>query len=91
MTAVVRDAGAGTWRLFENPREVLVAQRVDEVMPALRRVEAACRDRGLHAAGFISYEAASGFDTALQTKPRDPADTFPLLWFGLYEEPEKRG
>ena len=40
-----------------------------------------------HAAGFISYEAAPAFDDALQTKP---PDSFPLLWFGLYEDVEDR-
>lgn len=40
---------------------------------------------GYHAAGFVSYEAAPGFDAALVAKP--PADT-PLVWFGLFECPQ---
>jgi len=49
-------------------------------------VEAAV-DRGLTAAGFLSYEAAGAFDRHLVTHP--PSD-FPLLWFGLYE-PSNQG
>jgi para-aminobenzoate synthetase/4-amino-4-deoxychorismate lyase len=42
-------------------------------------------EEGLHAAGYISYEAAPGFDRALTV--RGPA-ALPLLWFGLYRWPE---
>jgi para-aminobenzoate synthetase/4-amino-4-deoxychorismate lyase len=41
-------------------------------------------EKGLHAAGFIAYEAATAFDWALSV--RQPSD-LPLLWFGLYEAP----
>lgn len=81
MTAILRDAGTGTWRVFENPCEIVEARTAGDVVPALRRVERACRERGLYAAGFISYEAAPGFDAALQTQSPDPADPIPLLWF----------
>ena len=40
--------------------------------------------RGLHAAGFISYEAAPGLNPDL-TPPVPPAD-LPLLWFGIFAE-----
>lgn len=42
------------------------------------------RRRGLFAAGFVSYEAAPGFDAALTT--RAPAGP-PLVWFGLFAQP----
>ena len=52
----------------------------------MRRVEEAVDKGNLHAAGFLAYEAAPAFDPALVVK----ADgQFPLLWFGLYERPER--
>jgi para-aminobenzoate synthetase / 4-amino-4-deoxychorismate lyase len=55
-------------------------------MPALERIEALVNERGLYAAGFMSYEAAKAFDAAFSTHP---AADFPLLWFGLYGVPEQ--
>jgi len=82
LTAVVRDALSGRWRLFERRREVVVARKLDEVLPALERVETACARDGGYAAGFLSYEAAPAFDASLTTQP---PDNFPLLWFGIYD------
>ncbi len=87
LTVIVRDASSGRWRLFERPVEVVTATRVDEVLPALRRVEQACEARGLYASGFLSYEAAPAFDAALKTHA---PDGFPLVWFGLFDTPQER-
>jgi para-aminobenzoate synthetase/4-amino-4-deoxychorismate lyase len=87
LIAALRDAASGRWRLFERPQSIVSARTIQEVVPALRAVESACRERGRHAAGFISYEAAPAFDSAFETKP---AEDFPLLWFGIYDEPEER-
>ena len=87
MTVIVRDAGSGKYRVFERPIEIVVARLAADVLPAFHRVENACKRDGRFAAGFISYEAASGFDPTLQTKP---ADDFPLLWFGLFESASDR-
>jgi para-aminobenzoate synthetase / 4-amino-4-deoxychorismate lyase len=81
MRAILRDAGGETWRLFERPRELVVARALAEVAPAIRRIESACAD-GAYAAGFIAYEAAPAFDSALLVQ-EDGA--FPLVWFGLYD------
>ena len=81
MRAILRDAASGTWRLFERPRELVVARQVDEVIPALRKIESECA-QGAFAAGFIAYEAAPAFDRAFRTRV---ADIFPLVWFGLYD------
>ena len=81
MRAILRDADAGKWRLFERPRELVVARALSEVVPALQKIESECA-KGAYAAGFIAYEAAPAFDPALRVQ----ADgIFPLLWFGLYE------
>ena len=61
--------------------EVSAYESID-VVPALKKVESAVHE-GLHAAGFVSYEAASALDGSLPT--REPAG-FPLLWFGMYRK-----
>jgi len=72
------------WLSFENPVEVLTARTPDEVFQCLEAIE----QSGLWAAGFVSYEAASAFDDALQT--HEPGN-LPLLQFGLFEAPESVG
>ena len=83
---LVRDAASGRWLQFSRPREIVTAFVVADVAPALERVEAAVAQRGLYAAGFISYEAAPAFDPALTVKG---GGGFPLLWFGLYDTAEQ--
>jgi len=68
---------------FEGLRRVVRADAVGEVLPALAEVERAVAE-GLHAAGFVSYEAAPAFDAALAAHAPDPR--LPLLWFGIFEE-----
>ena len=61
------------------------AGSADEVAPALRQLEEGVAN-GLHAAGYVAYEAAGGLDSALATRTND--DDLPLLWFGLYDTRE---
>ncbi len=82
-TVVVQDGER--WLLFAQPVAVVAAHTPAEVLPALHRAVQAIEDDGLHAAGFITYEAAPGFDPALVVRPPGP---LPLLWFGLYRPPE---
>lgn len=77
-------AGRAAPVLFERPDRVIIARALEDVLPAMRAVEAGLRD-GFHAAGFVSYEAAPAFDAALTT--RAPS-ALPLLWFGLFGEPK---
>jgi para-aminobenzoate synthetase/4-amino-4-deoxychorismate lyase len=81
-TAVIQDGDR--WLHFSDPVRVVTAATASEVRPALRRVVRAVEGEGLHAAGYIAYEAAPGFDPALAV--RGPAP-LPLLWFGLYRAP----
>ena len=69
---------------FSGLQEEIAAYSPADVLPAMARVAAATA-QGLHAAGFVSYEAASGLNTGLTTRA---ADGFPLLWFGLFRERE---
>ncbi|UCH45152.1 MAG: chorismate-binding protein, partial [Nitrospiraceae bacterium] len=78
---LIQDAAAGRWLYFREPLQVIETHRAEEVILKLREVEAMVQEHGLHAAGFISYEAGSAFDSALKVQP---LTAFPLLWFGLY-------
>lgn len=78
-----RDVGQGWSLCLADPTEVVQASDLSEVIPALTRIEQACRS-GLWAALALAYEAAPAFDPALRT--RGPGD-FPLLWAGLYRAP----
>jgi para-aminobenzoate synthetase/4-amino-4-deoxychorismate lyase len=74
-----------------GPVGVLEATRAGEVVAVLEAAEAAA-GRGLWVAGFVSYEAAPGLDTALVARTRDPNDTFaalPLAWFAMFERAEE--
>jgi para-aminobenzoate synthetase/4-amino-4-deoxychorismate lyase len=51
-----RPDGANPARLYENPREVVLARRVDEIVPALERI-AILRGEGAQLAGYLAYEA----------------------------------
>jgi len=80
----VYDTVRHRWLHFSKPRRIVAAHAVADVLPALRSVENAVEGEGLHAAGFVAYDAAAAFDRALETRS-DPS--FPLLWFGLYDPP----
>ncbi|MBJ6802368.1 aminodeoxychorismate synthase component I [Geomonas sp. Red259] len=53
-----------------------------EVLPAFEDLQRHLAV-GLHAAGFVCYEAAGALNDALTTLPAHP---MPLLWFGLFTE-----
>ena len=78
------EAGGSRTLLFRDPRRVVETDDVTGVASVLKEVERASRD-GLHAVGFVSYEAAPAFDAALAVAGRAP---LPLAWFGLFEAPE---
>ena len=81
---VLRDAASDRWLRFQRPVDVVSAVRSEDVLPRLRDIEQAVEARQLHAAGWISYEAAPAFDPALAVRSPGP---LPLLWFGLFEKP----
>lgn len=45
-----------------------IAWQVQDVAPVVKEVEQLVHERQCHAAAFISYEAAPGFDKSLATK-----------------------
>jgi len=71
-----------SWR-FDGYIETMQAFDLGEVLPTLARVEQSVAD-GFHAVGFISYEAASGFNPDLSS--HQPIEGFPLMWFAIFKE-----
>jgi para-aminobenzoate synthetase / 4-amino-4-deoxychorismate lyase len=82
---VVTDRAHAPGRLlrFVQPERLLVALRPEEVKGCLRQADSAL-DEGNYVAGYISYEAALGFDTAFETSR---AYLMPLLWLGVFTAP----
>ena len=69
------------WLAFSQPRLLLQADDVGAVRRTLVDVEQLTRDRGLHAVGFVTYEAAAAFGLPVHRAP----SRFPLVWFALYD------
>jgi para-aminobenzoate synthetase/4-amino-4-deoxychorismate lyase len=78
-----RDGGAAA-RLYTRPVDIMVAHRPDEVLPALAALRRA-QGQGLHAVGYLSYEAGTAFEPGV-TPRSDASHATPLLWFGLFED-----
>lgn len=69
--------------LFLKPRKVVSAFKIDEIKNSFAQLDRALK-QGHYVAGFLSYEAGSAFEERLKHKQ---SFDFPLLWFGVYEEP----
>ncbi|NIJ33036.1 aminodeoxychorismate synthase component I [Sphingomonas oligoaromativorans] len=75
-------AGTGPARLYRDPAEVVTAstrEGLAEAFAALRAAQA----RGLHAAGWIAYDAGAPGEASTGAVGEGP-----LLWFGLFERYE---
>lgn len=70
---------------FKNPREVISASTIDEILPSMEKVQTAI-NAGYYAAGFLSYEAAPAFDHSFHVHT---GSKMPLLWFGIFDQPMK--
>lgn len=81
-TAAVREKD-GSWLVFRDPVAVVAVSGTGDVLPGLRKVEDYLQ-RGLYAAGYISYEASTAFDDSFHTFL---PDSLPLIWFGIFSEP----
>lgn len=82
---VIHDARQKQWLKFTQPTYVITTHSLTEVIAKLQWVNELVRQHNMYAVGFISYEAAAAFDEALVTHKT----SFPLLWFGLYEQSEE--
>ncbi|WEK45296.1 MAG: aminodeoxychorismate synthase component I [Candidatus Andeanibacterium colombiense] len=84
-----REEGANDAQLFENPREIFIAHRPDEVAEVLAAADAARRASGGTLAGYLAYEAG----LALEPRLLPLADTRsggagPLVWLALFDRAE---
>ena len=80
-----RPHGASPARLYQNPREVVVARRVEDVLPALERIEELHRD-GAELAGYFAYEAGLALEPRLAPlAPQRSGGTGPLVWLGAFD------
>ncbi|MEY4953589.1 MAG: aminodeoxychorismate synthase component, partial [Pseudomonadota bacterium] len=80
-----RPQGASPARLYESPREVVVARRVDEVLPALERI-AALQAEGAELAGYFAYEAGLALEERLAPLAASRTGASgPLVWFGAFD------
>lgn len=73
------------WLNYSNPVDIVYTSSLGGVCSAMERVEDFV-DRGFYAAGFVAYEAAPAFDSALSVFEFCP---LPLLWFGIYKDAEE--
>ncbi|MEH6758495.1 MAG: aminodeoxychorismate synthase component I [Parasphingorhabdus sp.] len=71
-------------RLYRNPVEIVEARTLGSLESALERISKA-RERGLHAAGYMSYEAGLALESRLAGHLPDDRPC-PLLWFGLFSD-----
>ncbi|MBJ7502052.1 MAG: aminodeoxychorismate synthase component I [Sphingopyxis sp.] len=83
-----RAEGAAPARLFVRPVEVLTARSPADV-PALFAALEAAAARGLHAAGYLTYEAGMGLAPAWRGAIDADASEAPVGWFGLFERVER--
>ncbi len=83
--AWIRSPVNDCWFEYSDLSHVCVAREPNEIGPLLSEVEDASK-QGLFAAGFISYGAATAFDSKLTAQQ---STRFPLAWFGIFRQVEK--
>ncbi len=83
---LVRDAANSGWLVFTDPVDVLQTRNPEEVLATLSEVERRVNEESLFAAGFLTYEAASGFDSAYVTRE---SNHLPLICFGLFSSVQR--
>lgn len=81
--SVIRHVQSGQWFTFGDPVDVLEAAAPAQVPGVIDLAERRCRQEGLYAVGFVTYEAAPGLDPKL---PAQAPGILPPAWFALYRE-----
>lgn len=79
----VNEHGNQEQLIFMDPIKIIQAHTYEEVIGALDEVDMYVKN-GKYAAGYVSYEASSGFDRKLNVKKNSE---IPLLYFGVYKDP----
>jgi len=70
--------------LFSQPLKLVIAHTVEEILSCFQEIQEAIKE-GYYAAGYLSYESAPAFDSAFKV---NKGSTMPLLWFGIFSEPQ---
>ncbi|EDL49531.1 aminodeoxychorismate synthase component I [Erythrobacter sp. SD-21] len=84
-----RSSGAADALFYENPKQVFVAHRPEDVRGALEAAEAA-RTQGGELAGYIAYEAGLALEDRLAAlADAKTGGAGPLVWLGLFDAPER--
>ena len=73
--------------LYEHPQQIIRADEPADVERALATLAAGI-GRGLHAAGFFSYELGYVLEPRL-ARLMPEGRKVPLIWFGLYDSPRE--
>jgi para-aminobenzoate synthetase component 1 len=82
-----RDDFAGSEVLFERPRKIIVAEKVEEFFPALEAAQKA-HEQGRWLAGYFSYEA--GYLLEPKLAPIIPENRrTPLMVLGVFDGPSE--
>ena len=79
---VVVKKGSG-WYYFQNPSKIWKACTLHDVLPMLQEAERWAQNEGEIIAGYLTYEAASAFDSAM---PEQQPDT-PIFVLGAFKTP----
>ncbi len=73
--------------LYENPREIFIARRPEDVSSVLAAAEKARVDSGGTLAGYLAYEAGLALEPKLLPLAAERSGASgPLVWLGLFEE-----
>lgn len=82
-----RADGAADAQLLENPSQVFVARRPEDVQPVLQAADAARRASGHSLAGYVAYEAGLALEDRLAPLAAARSGAAgPLVWLGLFEQ-----
>ncbi len=80
--ALVYDSDENTWLRFTGASSIHIATTSEDVAGVLDTIESACA-QGKYAVGYVSFEAASAFDSALV---HHPAGSLPLAAFAIFDQ-----
>ena len=83
--ALLHQRETGQWLSFSDPVEVITTKDPGKVLKTMAEVEAKVSADELTAVGFVTYEAARGFDSSMSVHD---AAALPLVCFGLFARSE---
>ena len=78
--AIVRNPKTDSWLVYEHCQDALVATEHSAVLSVLNEAEERTRRDGLHAVGYVAYEASHAFDNKFPKRDID----VPLACFALF-------